>query len=132
MRLIHIFLITGLLCASSPAGECPFQIIDPTGVEIKDTTKIDPHLLPLVEALKDPKEMSFIKAEGTGGPRQWLVQKVTMVTSAVAAVVFTEGHVEVVGIYRRRFKPARWDLVAEIDGVFSERSYRDPPVKKDR
>ena len=66
-----------------------------------------------------------------GGNRKWFVSKVMVILHDLAAVEFSEGHIGIVGIYRRHSKPDRWDLVFEVGGVFSERSYPDPPKPED-
>ena len=80
----------------------------------------------LITHLSGPKKPEFIKARGQAYLVPWSIEVVTIVGSDVVIVSFSEGHLEVTGVYERKHTEQRWDLVAEVGGTFAIRTFKDP------
>lgn len=91
-----------------------------------------PSLQNLFKHFMKPKPPGFItgdpKAEYPNPNLSWRVEEVRIIREEVVAIVFSEGHSEVVGIYQRDDGKKRWKLIANVWGNIQEREYPDPTV----
>jgi hypothetical protein len=83
---------------------------------------------PLIQKLQDPKDSDFISAAGAAPNLKWRLQHFTIISEDVAAVNFTEGHVDTIGIYVRNRAKKQWELKTEVGGHFKTRVYTDEPT----
>ncbi len=128
----YITLTLTSLLGFALAGELPFSVynstdsapknaVDALKPEIYDDVKI------LIEHLREPMDPDFIKVEGASkSDLKWRVQNMTILSSDVVAVNFTEGHIEVLAVYVRNRKLNQLDLKTEVHGIFRERFFIDP------
>ncbi len=80
---------------------------------------------PLIRKLQDPKGGDFIAADGAGPKLNWRLQHFTIISGEVAAANFTEGHVEVIGVFVRNPAKKQWELTTQVGGRFKIRVYAD-------
>lgn len=84
---------------------------------------------PLIRKLQDPMVSDFIAADGAGPKLMWRLQHFTIISGDVAAANFTEGHVDVIGIFVRNHLKKQWELTTEVGGRFKTRVYADEPTE---
>jgi hypothetical protein len=86
----------------------------------------------LISHLKGPKAPDFISHRDATKNLKWRLEHVNILSDDAVAVVFTEGHVEVIGVYVRNYKERAWDLKSAINGDFKVRSFPDEGLKSSR
>ena len=85
---------------------------------------------PLIRKVQEPKVSDFIAADGATPNLKWHLQHFTIISGDVAAVNFTEGHVDVIGIFVRNHAKKQWELTTEVGGRFKTRVYVDAPAEQ--
>jgi hypothetical protein len=115
--------------------EITAKVFNPTDVypatyspELAGKPVIYDSMKPLIRKLQDPKESDFISAGDASPNLKWRLQHFTIISGDVAAVNFTEGHVEVIGVFVRNHAKKQWELTTEVGGRFKTRVYADEPA----
>lgn len=128
--MIRLLLPIMVLSGSLFAGEFPFPVHNPSDSSpSKQAEELVPYVHPQVKSLLEhfskPRDSDFI-SESQGKPDlKWRVDRATILSSNLVAIDFTEGHIQVFGIFLRNDKEKRWDLHSEVYGKFRERSFAD-------
>ena len=78
---------------------------------------------PLILQLQQEKPSDFISAADATKTLKWRLQHFTIISGDVVAVNFTEGHVDVIGIFVRDVDEKQWKLATEVGGHFRTRVY---------
>lgn len=78
---------------------------------------------PLILQLQEPKNSDFISAAGAGPTLKWRLQNFTIISGDVVAANFSEGHIEVIGIFVRNTAKKQWELSTEVGGSFKIQVY---------
>ena len=84
---------------------------------------------PLILHLQEPKDGDFISAAGAGAALKWRLQNLTIVSGDVVAASFTEGHIDVIGIFVRNTAKKQWELSTEVGGRFKVQVYDEQTGK---
>ncbi len=135
MNFRTLTLVPFLILSQAVAQEISVRIYNPGDSQPGELAeKIEPNIGEaagkLISHLKEARESDFIFAAGAKPTLKWRVESLTMLSDDVVAVSFTEGHLEVIGIFVRNHRERRWDLKSEIGGKFRVRSFPDPPEEK--
>ena len=80
---------------------------------------------PLIRKLQEPQDSDFISATDATAKLKWRLQHFTIISGDVAAANFTEGHVDVIGIFVRNHAKKQWEVTTEVGGRFKVRVYAD-------
>jgi hypothetical protein len=86
----------------------------------------------LIAHLKGAKAPDFIFHRDATKNLKWRLEHVNILAPNAVAVVFTEGHVEAIGIYVRNYKDRAWVLNSGINGNFKIRSFSDDSLKTEK
>jgi hypothetical protein len=103
----------------NPSDESPRA--SPDGVVSKPV--VYDHMKPLIRHLQEVKPPDFIKAAGAKETLSWRIQHINIISENVLAAKFTEGHIEVIGIFVHNAEKDQWDLATEIGGSFKTKVY---------
>jgi hypothetical protein len=139
MKRIPLLFTFSLLSSYALASEYPFPVHNPPDSTPADhAEKLVPEIYPQVKSLldhfKEPKDSSFITGSAGKETLKWRLARATILSPELVSLEFTEGHIQVFGIYLRSNKEKRWDLHSEIYGKFRDRSVPDimeEPSRKD-
>jgi hypothetical protein len=131
MNKLLLISISLLIFISRGHGqEITAKVFNPTdkypasySVEYAGKPVIYDFMKPLILQLQQDKPSDFISAGDANGTLKWRLQHFTIISGDVVAVNFTEGHVDVIGIFVRDFKEKRWKLATEFGGIFKTRFY---------
>ena len=131
---IKLILISIYLLSPVTAVEFPFRISTPNDsahrkavAHLKPT--IPTNVAVLIEHLRKPFDPSFISSGDANKGLKWRVHNITVVTEKIVVVCFSEGHIDVYGVYSRNTQGKSWDLKLEQHGEFSIKSFADPKVQ---
>ncbi len=125
-----ILAIIGMAMLSvAQADDLPFPVFNPTKSKTLPKNDVSAEILTLVAHLREEKESNFIVSGDATKALKWRVGHMNILSANVVAVVFDEGHVDVIGIYVRNYKDRAWELKAEINGTFKVRSFSDDSLK---
>ncbi|MEM7386052.1 MAG: hypothetical protein AAF514_14020, partial [Verrucomicrobiota bacterium] len=99
------------------------------------TTEIAPDVPPSIAALLSvlgpTREPAFIESKWSRGQNlEWMLESITIVSDTVVRALFTEGHEEVIGVFKRDEEKKAWRLIKEEDGHFARKTYPDPKVEE--
>jgi hypothetical protein len=115
--------------------EITAKVFNPTDVyqathspELAAKPVIYDSMKPLIWKLQDTKDSDFISAGDASANLKWWLQHFTIISEDVAAVNFTEGHVDVIGVFVRNHAKKQWELTTEVGGRFKTRVYADEPA----
>jgi hypothetical protein len=115
--------------------EITAKVFNPTDVypatfspELAGKPVIYDSMKPLIRKLQDPKNSDFISGGDASTNLKWRLQHFTIISGDVAAVNFTEGHVDVIGVFVRNHAKNQWELTTEVGGRFKTRVYADEPT----
>ena len=134
----HLSLIIGLAALASPGlgQEITAKVFNPTDVyppsyspEFAGKPVIYDFIKPLILQLQEPKDGDFISAAGAGAALKWRLQNFTIVSGDVVAANFTEGHIDVIGIFVRNTAKKQWELSTEVGGHFKVHVYDEQTGK---
>ena len=116
--------------------EIKAKVFNPTDVypssyspELAGKPVIYEFMKPLILQLQEPKDSDFISAAGAGATLKWRLQNFTIVSEDVVAANFTEGHIDVIGIFVRNTAKKQWELSTEVGGRFKVQVYEEQTGK---
>ncbi len=128
------FVAFSLSCFVAFGQEITAKVFNPNDVypatyspELAGMPVIYDSMKPLIRKLQDPKDSDFISAGDASTNLKWRLQHFTIISGDVAAVNFTEGHVDVIGVFVRNHAKKQWELTTEVGGRFKTREYADEP-----
>jgi hypothetical protein len=134
----HLSLIIALAALASPVfgQEIAAKVFNPTDVyppsyspEFAGKPVIYDFVKPLILQLQEPKDNDFISAGGAKATLNWRLQIFIIVSGDVVAANFTEGHIEVIGIFVRNTAKKQWELSTEVGGRFKVHVYDEQTGK---
>ena len=139
MKCIELLFALSLLSGHLSASEYPFPVHNPPDSTPADhAEKLVPEIYPQVRSLldhfKEPRDSAFISGSEGKETLKWRLARATILSPELVSLEFTEGHIQVFGIYLRNNKEKRWDLHSEVYGKFRDRSIPDmmeEPAGKD-
>jgi len=127
-----VFSLSGFMAFGQ---EITAKVFNPTDVypptdspELAGKPVVYDSMKPLIRMLQDPKDSDFISAGDASANLKWRLQHFTILSGDVAAVNFSEGHVDVIGVFVRNHARKQWELTTEAGGRFKTRVYADEPT----
>lgn len=129
-KTLILALIGVAMLSIAQADDLPFRVVSPSNSKPQTKTDVSGETLTLVAHLREPKESDFIVSGDPTKALKWRVEHMNIVSADVVAVVFTEGHIVVIGIYVRNYKDRAWELKAEVNGTFKVRRFSDDSLKR--
>lgn len=78
---------------------------------------------PLILAMQKPKDEDFISSPGATRNLKWRLEHFIIISGDIVSARFSEGHVEVIGVFVRNAKGKQWELRTEVGGIFKYRVF---------
>ncbi len=129
-KLIPLIVSVVISSSSSHGQEITAKVFNPTDVyppsyspELAGKPVIYDFMKPLILQLQQAKPGDFISAAGAKDTLKWRLQHFTIISGDIVAVKFTEGHIDVIGIFTRNTAKKQWELATEVGGRFKTRIY---------
>ena len=135
-KLLPLIIVLATFALPSSGQDITAKVFNPTDVyppsyspELAGKPVIYDFIKPLILHFQEPKNSDFISATGAGANLKWRLQNFTIISGDIVAANFTEGHIDVIGVFVRNTAKKQWELSTEVGGRFVTRIYDEPTGK---